>query len=184
MFVRALEVTESGARGWTDAQILAAIREWHLVHGEVPSQADWDPYRARSLGQEWRIRRYQAGDWPSLKTVINRFGRLSTAVAEAGLAPREVWSGRTNRSGARRHAFSEPLDGSNGEGHRRDRLVRSVKAVAAAERTSPGALHAALVALAQESLAWADAVHHDSGSHMTVSTAASRHHSSHLRAVR
>lgn len=93
-----------------------------------------DPRRARRIGQEWRIRRHKTGDWPSLKTVINRFGRLSEAIAEAGLAPREAKSGRTNREAAQYHAFTHPLDGAVGEGHRRNRLARSVWEVAEAER--------------------------------------------------
>src|SRR4051812_2461702 len=87
----------TGARGWTNEQILAAIRAWCSLYDEVPCQADWDPHRARRIGQEWRIRRYRTGDWPSLKTVINRYGRLSDAIAQAGLAPRQTKSGRTDR---------------------------------------------------------------------------------------
>ena len=148
----------TGARGWTNEQILAAIRAWCSLYDEVPCQADWDPHRARRIGQEWRIRRYRTGDWPSLKTVINRYGRLSDAIAQAGLAPRQTKSGRTDREAARYHAFAEPLDGASGEGHRRDRLARSVRAVAIAERSSAIDLRSALVTLAKEALAWADAI--------------------------
>lgn len=72
----------------TAPEILAAIRRWNDLHGEPPCMADWDPYRARVTGQEWRIARYDAGDWPSAKSVRNHFGRLSEAVAAAGLVPR------------------------------------------------------------------------------------------------
>lgn len=72
----------------TAAEILQAIRRWHERYGEPPTMADWDPYRARTPGQAWRIERYDDGDWPSAKTVRNHFGRLSTAVAAAGLVPR------------------------------------------------------------------------------------------------
>lgn len=70
------------------AEILAAIKRWHARYGEPPTMADWDPYRARQIDQEWRIARYDEGDWPSVKTVRNHFGRLSDAVAAAGLVPR------------------------------------------------------------------------------------------------
>jgi hypothetical protein len=72
----------------TSEEILAAIRRWNDLHGEPPTMADWDPYRARRMGQEWRIARYDNGHWPSMKTVRNHFGRLSAAVAAAGLVPR------------------------------------------------------------------------------------------------
>ncbi|WP_320671980.1 hypothetical protein [Patulibacter defluvii] len=72
----------------TADEILDAIRRWHDQYGEPPGMADWDPYRARQIGQQWRIERYDAGDWPSAKSVRNHFGRLSNAVAAAGLVPR------------------------------------------------------------------------------------------------
>ena len=62
---------------------------------------DWDPYRARRAGQPWRSNRYYAGDWPSVKTVLNRFGRLSTAVAAAGVPVR--------RQGQRKAENARPL---------------------------------------------------------------------------
>ena len=72
----------------TSAEILDAIRRWNELYGEPPTMADWDPYRARSLGQQWRVARYDSAHWPSMKTVRNHFGRLSDAVAAAGLVPR------------------------------------------------------------------------------------------------
>jgi hypothetical protein len=72
----------------TASEIIDAIQRWHAQYGEPPSMADWDPYRARQIGQEWRIERYRDGDWPSAKSVRNHFGRLSEAVAQAGLVPR------------------------------------------------------------------------------------------------
>ena len=47
--------------------ILAALVEWTRRYGDVPTMADWDPHRARSLGQKWRIARYHQGDWPSAR---------------------------------------------------------------------------------------------------------------------
>jgi hypothetical protein len=60
---------------------LAALVEWTRRYGDVPTLADWDPQRARTLGQEWRIARYHQGDWPSARTVANHFGSFSAAVA-------------------------------------------------------------------------------------------------------
>jgi hypothetical protein len=42
--------------------ILAALVEWTRRYGDVPTLADWDPHRARRLGQEWRIARYRIED--------------------------------------------------------------------------------------------------------------------------
>lgn len=72
----------------TAPEILSAIRRWNDRYGEPPTMADWDPYRARQLGQEWRIARYDDGDWPSAKSVRNHFGQLSAAITAAGLVPR------------------------------------------------------------------------------------------------
>ncbi|HZO37314.1 MAG TPA: hypothetical protein VFB41_10620 [Solirubrobacteraceae bacterium] len=152
--IAAVSSRRSGARGWSDAQILAAIRAWYRLYDEVPCLADWDPHRARITGQEWRIRRYRGGEWPSTRTVFNRFGRMSDAITAAGLAPRRLKSGRTDRDAAQRHAFAVPVEGP--EARCRERLARCVRAVAAAEQTSNGQTCAALVALAKEALAWAD----------------------------
>jgi hypothetical protein len=83
-------VTASGARRSerTNAEILQRIRQWYELYGEPPTMRDWDPYRARAAGEPWRAERYYAGDWPSVKTVLNRFGRLSAAVAAAGVPVR------------------------------------------------------------------------------------------------
>ena len=60
--------------------ILDALVEWTRRYGDVPTMADWDPHRAGSLGQEWRIARYHEGDWPSALTVANHFGSFTNAV--------------------------------------------------------------------------------------------------------
>ncbi len=69
-------------------EILRAIQAWTSRYGDPPTMADWDTYRARRLGQTWRISRYSAGDWPSLRTVCAHFGNLSNAIRAAGLDPR------------------------------------------------------------------------------------------------
>lgn len=75
-----------------------ALVEWTRRYGDVPTMADWDPQRARRLGQEWRIARYHEGDWPSARTVTNHFGSFSNALAAAGLSPRDRGRHRVDRS--------------------------------------------------------------------------------------
>ena len=144
---------------WTATEILDAIRRWTELHGEPPTMADWDPYRARRIGQAWRVERYDAGEWPSVKSVRNHFGRLSDAIASAGLVPR--------RQGQRRPQPRPVLD-PDVELHvamiRRfgdnrppaQRLADAIKLVAAArERGEPADLRVALVDVAAVAMDWA-----------------------------
>lgn len=144
---------------WTAAEILQAIRRWNELHGEPPSMADWDPYRARRIGQEWRIARYRDGDWPSSKSVRNHFGRVSEAVAKAGLVPRLQGQQRAQPELAidddvllhlahlRLAHEGRPAPES---------LAIAVREVAAARASpEPGDLRASLVNLAAAALAWA-----------------------------
>ena len=144
------------------AQILDAIRRWNERYGEPPSMNDWDPYRARQAGQAWRAARYHAGDWPSVKSVRNHFGRLSDAVALAGLVPRHQGQQR------QREELALDADTLLHVAHVRelrsalapdDRLASALRDVAAARRSGePADLHAALVGLAASALAWSRAV--------------------------
>jgi hypothetical protein len=65
--------------------IIDALLRWVEEYGEAPKLADWEPARARRQGQEWRARRWEAGDWPSLRSVQSQFGTMSAAVRAAGL---------------------------------------------------------------------------------------------------
>jgi hypothetical protein len=144
---------------WTAADILDAIRRWTELYGEPPTMADWDPDRARRIGQSWRVERYDAGEWPSAKSVRNQFGRLSDAIASAGLVPR--------RQGQRRPQRKPVLDANvelhvaaiRGFGDKRapaQRLAAAVKLVAAArEHGEPGDLRVALVEVAAVAMDWA-----------------------------
>ena len=82
--------------------ILEALVEWTRRYGDVPAMADWDPVRARRLGQTWRIARYQEGDWPSARSVAHHFGSFAAAVTAAGLVPRPRSSTAEARADARR----------------------------------------------------------------------------------
>jgi hypothetical protein len=146
----------------TSEEILKAIRRWNERYGEPPTMADWDPYRARRIGQEWRIERYDEGNWPSMKTVRNHFGRLSHAVASAGLVPRHQGQARP------RPALALGLDvrlhlahlraQREGQGTTPLVLADAVREVSKAHAADvPEDLRAALIDLAATALSWAAA---------------------------
>jgi hypothetical protein len=140
-------------------QVVAAIVEWTRRYGQPPSQTDWDPYRARRLGQDWRVVRYRADDWPSLNTVIRHFGSLGAAVRAAGLEPR--LPGSHGRDEGRRApanllgvvgAKAATVRGADGP-----LLARRVAAVAAARSARDAdAMRRALIDLAAAAMGWAD----------------------------
>jgi hypothetical protein len=149
-----------GRREWTTGEILAAIRRWERLYGEPPTTADWDPYRARAASQTWRIERYDAGEWPSAKSVRNRFGRFSEAIATAGLTPRRQGQRLTDRQPPVDVATQLHVASMRGLADRRQphqRLADAVKRVSAL-RTSgePTDLRVALVEVAAAAMAWAD----------------------------
>jgi hypothetical protein len=69
---------------YTSEEIVEAIRRWAAEYGEPPTLADWEPSRARRLGQDWRAERYQAGSWPSVRMARRHFSTFGDAIAEAG----------------------------------------------------------------------------------------------------
>jgi len=135
--------------------VLFALGAWHDLYGAPPTMADWEPSRARRLGQPWRVERYAAGDWPSMRTVRYHFGTLKAAVEAAGLTPREagrrtaaaVWVER--EAWVRRAQASAALNATT--------LAVAVRAVADARTGGEGqALRSALVDLAVTALRWAE----------------------------
>jgi len=137
--------------------ILDAIVEWTRRYGDVPAMADWDPFRARELGQEWRIPRYHDGDWPSARSVAHHYGSFAAAVSAAGLVPRARSSTRAARDEARR-LNRLAVAASRGERADAQALADAVRAVAASRQAGdPVALHAALMDLAAAALAYAEA---------------------------
>lgn len=143
--------------------ITAAIVEWTRRYGDVPSMADWDPVRARALGQEWRIQRYHDGDWPSARSVAHHFGSFASAVSSAGLVPRERSVAREHRDAARRRNRLSVAAARSGDGSAdAAALAGAVRAVAESRRSGdPVALHAALLDLAAAALGYAEAVGRD-----------------------
>ena len=152
-------------RRLTAQEIIEAIRRWHEAYGEPPSMSDWDPYRARQAGQVWRVARYRAGDWPSAKSVRNHFGRLSDAVAAAGLVPRHQGQQRPHEEAsldertllhiAHLRALRSGMPPAEG-------LATALREVARARSSAdPDDLHVALVAVAAAALVWAGAVARD-----------------------
>jgi hypothetical protein len=49
---------------------------------------DWEPARARRLGQEWRAERFESDEWPTARVVCGLFGSFNVAIEAAGLQPR------------------------------------------------------------------------------------------------
>jgi hypothetical protein len=144
----------------TSAEILDAIRRWNTIYGEPPTMADWDPYRARLKGQDWRIERYDDGRWPSAKTVRNHFGRFSDAVAAAGLVPRHQGQQRPqpglalNRETKLHLASLQRLRQGQTTPLVLAEAVREVSRAAASDRRDD--LRAALIDLAAAALTWAE----------------------------
>ena len=137
--------------------ILTALIEWTRRYGDVPTMADWDPHRARRLGQQWRVARYQQGDWPSVRSVAHHFGSLSNAVVRAGLVPRERSKHHDDRRaelGANRLRTADLIAESRAPGV--EDFAASLRGLAAARRRQdPVSIHAALIDLAASALAWA-----------------------------
>jgi hypothetical protein len=139
--------------------IVDALIEWTRRYGDIPTMADWDPTRARRLGQEWRIARYYHGDWPSARTVAVHFGSFAKAAAAAGLVARRRSAAHAQR---RTEQSSNRLAAARASGASRapgvDDLATSLRALARARASEdPVALHAALIDLAGSALAWAEA---------------------------
>ena len=142
----------SGPSAITDAMI-----EWTRRYGDVPTMADWDPARARRLGQDWRIARYHTGDWPSARSVAVHFGSFAKALTAAGLVPRERSShnaGRRAERAANRYLAAKARGSADPPGV--EDLATSLRALARARSAQdPTALHAALIDVAGSALAWA-----------------------------
>ncbi|WP_205695851.1 hypothetical protein [Conexibacter sp. SYSU D00693] len=142
-------------------EVLRAIREWLRRYGEPPTQADWDPVRARSRGQEWRIERYRAGDWPSLATARSHFGSLGAAVRAAGLEPGARWESLEDRAARHERNLRALADHDAAQAGPTGPtvLAQGLREVAAARAARDDeALRAGLLELASSALRWAGEV--------------------------
>lgn len=83
---------------WTEQRVISAIRQWAAEQGEPPAMRDWNPTAAREVGDEERARRFEAarGRWPSVQSVVNRFGCWNAAVEAAGFGSRRPHGGGDN----------------------------------------------------------------------------------------
>ena len=139
--------------------ILEAFIAWTRRYGDIPTMADWDPARARRLGQDWRTARYLQGDWPSGRSVAAHFGSFASAAVSAGLIPRGPGTQYADRRAERaenRHAAARASASGCDPGVQD--LTRNLTALAAARRTGdPVAMHTALIDVAGSALHWAEA---------------------------
>jgi hypothetical protein len=138
--------------------IVAAMTEWTRRYGDIPTMADWDPARARRLGQDWRIARFYQGDWPSARSVALHFGSFAKAATAAGLVARRRGTHHDQRQverGANRLAAARASAAVTAPGI--NDLAASLGELARARsRKDPVSLHAALIDLAGAALAWAE----------------------------
>ena len=88
--VRPLAARARRSSKYTREEVLAAIRRWADRYGEPPTMVDWEPARARRLGQHWRAERYEGGAWPTARMVSKKFASFNAAVQQAGLTPRRA----------------------------------------------------------------------------------------------
>jgi len=103
--------------------------------------------RARRLGQEWRIARFNAGDWPSARSVARHFGSFAVAAEEVGLLPRPRSSSREQRAATRRrNRLAVATARHDGSGPAVPGLADAIRAVVAGRKVGdPVAVHAALI---------------------------------------
>lgn len=150
-------VAPAGDRDW----ILRAIVEWTRRYGAPPTQADWDPPRARRAKQDWRAVRYRAGQWPRLGTVRRHFGSLAEAIELVGLRSRRPGTHGRIELGDRDHnlhVLASLAADSLPQATASD-LAAAIKDVAAARRAGDaGRTRGALLDLASVALRLADDV--------------------------
>jgi hypothetical protein len=74
-------------RAYSRADIIDAIRRWEARYAEPPRMIDWEPARARRLGQAWRANRFDDGEWPTVRMVVLQFDTFNDAVRGWADAP-------------------------------------------------------------------------------------------------
>lgn len=73
---------------WTDAAIIAALRNFYTTYGHSPTAADLNTAMARKLGHEEKVERYYQDGLPPLSVLHTYFGGLNVALERAGLPTR------------------------------------------------------------------------------------------------
>jgi hypothetical protein len=89
---------------WTEAMIVAALRDWVERYGEEPLRVDWDRHMCWRRGHAGKLARLQAHPRPvpSPTAVLPRFGTWEAALAAAGLQARSGRTGSAPRTGVGR----------------------------------------------------------------------------------
>jgi AraC-like DNA-binding protein len=67
-------------RRWTRERVRAAMREWRVRYGRLPSSYDWSRNHAFRRGSD-ALKRLGDGDWPSASVVTNVYGSWAEARA-------------------------------------------------------------------------------------------------------
>lgn len=92
---------------WTAEVIIERIREWNDIWGEPPAMPDWNPNKAREMGNEARARRFEKDRrWPWFTQVVAKFGTWNAGIIAAGFEPR-VANGGGGNQWRRRHVKGE-----------------------------------------------------------------------------
>lgn len=142
---------------WPRDRIIQAIRDWHELEGAVPRAWEWAPASARRKGKPEAAARFERdGCWPSMVSVVQRFGSWNAAVEAAGFTPRaRVGGPATRREAAGAMGRARVVSG---------RLIEAgwPPEVASPRRVSDSLIDAALTVLGGEHLA-ADAIGMDRG---------------------
>jgi len=82
---------------WTEEEVIAKIKEWVELYGDIPAATDWNSSDTRraarhhaGLAHDWleRVRRFEGGEYPWTGTVYKLFGGWNKAIEAAGFDPR------------------------------------------------------------------------------------------------
>lgn len=99
-------------RQWTKEKVQEAVQRWADKFGRPPTEADWNPARARFImaGSQARVDRwkealaeYEAGDYPSSRTLQDMYdGKWAEGIRDAGFVP--LPAGRPSKENLSRYA--------------------------------------------------------------------------------
>lgn len=148
-----------GGNGFKHDEIMERMRLWAAITGRPPAQKQWHISEIRKAAARLRTRLnfhdraiglYEAGDWPSTTTVVNRFGSFNAGLVAAGFTPR----GPGQQPGVP-DIPGHPWRPTYGEGPLEEAFERSREARAAGDES---ALQAALVEIAVAAFNEADKI--------------------------